>query len=775
VDRERYEDSMKFEAEVRRVAEFVWGLAPGDCQPRHYENHQIIKELDGIARLRDVTHLIMATTSTKLDKAKTDVRKLNAAEGVERDQSPAVSKWLITEKQLDAEHILLAKKSNVRVMTLDQFRRRAFDALAYLGLRESCAFGSARDPHTNTITISPNTYVPLPMDWIKTSEHENHPAARKREVSLEWVAARLSEGFSIVLVAPFGSGKSITTRELFLRLGQMFRDDQNHARAPIALNLRDHWGQPHCDEILERHARTIGYGRREDLTIAYKSGLGTLLLDGFDELASQTVVKISDRNFLRQARREALVGIRGFAQKMPAGAGVFYCGRDNYFDTVEELVHSLGLSGKKYFVIRLQEFGEDAAQEFLRRSGVDIELPDWLPRKPLILSYLIARNLFHEIVNIDASQGFGFAWDSFIARICERESEFERSVMDPATLRSVMERLAFGVRGKPSGTGPISGIDLSEAYVAETGDVAGEGVLTQLQRLPGLTQRDSDPSARTFVDEDFLGALQGSVLARQIVGSSEWMGTVPIHELSDKALSMANYLVRKGAGSIETVVAVAQKLPKAAYGGKQSYQFNADCVALAISMASDEAMAALDFRGLVVRGASFGTMNLEDVTVLGLELRECTIGHLLLGPSAGSGSVKFLGCSFGKISGVASQEGLPSWFSECDVSEYDNVSTNSAVMRSSIDPRVKALLSLLRKLYKQAGAGRKIGALTRGVTDQAAGKHIASVINLLQSHGLVAIYDKVVHPVRRQASRVEAILAAPGLSQDPVVLDCLAI
>lgn len=71
-----YKHNMQFEANVRQVAEAVWGLAPGDCQPSHYEGDSVIQELDGIARLRDVTHLIMATTSTRLEKVRSDAKKI---------------------------------------------------------------------------------------------------------------------------------------------------------------------------------------------------------------------------------------------------------------------------------------------------------------------------------------------------------------------------------------------------------------------------------------------------------------------------------------------------------------------------------------------------------------------------------------------------------------------------------------------------------------------------------------------------------------------------
>jgi hypothetical protein len=140
-----YKENMGFEAEVRRVAEAIWQLEPGECQPEHYSSNQVIRELDGIAHLRDVTHLMMITVSRRLDKVRDDVRKLNAAERLESRPGLPVVKWLITKYQLDAEHINHASKNNVTVLTLDQFRNRFFNGKDYLTKRRKAPFGSARN------------------------------------------------------------------------------------------------------------------------------------------------------------------------------------------------------------------------------------------------------------------------------------------------------------------------------------------------------------------------------------------------------------------------------------------------------------------------------------------------------------------------------------------------------------------------------------------------------------------------------------------------------
>lgn len=63
-------DNMEFEAEARRVVEALFGARPGECQPEHYVDSGPLRELDGLLRLRDVSHLMMVTTSTKLQKNK---------------------------------------------------------------------------------------------------------------------------------------------------------------------------------------------------------------------------------------------------------------------------------------------------------------------------------------------------------------------------------------------------------------------------------------------------------------------------------------------------------------------------------------------------------------------------------------------------------------------------------------------------------------------------------------------------------------------------------
>lgn len=766
-----YKANMAFEANVRRIAEALWNLAPGDCQPAHYPNDPVVRELDGIARLRDVTHLVMVTTSTRLDKVKEDCKKLQSAENIERTRTPAVSKWLITEKQLDAQHIEVARRQNVQVLTLAQFQRRFFDGEKYLALRARAPFGSARDPLTDSTSIPDTAYVPLPMRiTVESPQQRNSSVGMK--IGLEQICSRLGNGETVILRAPFGSGKSLTTREIFTALAAKHTKDSSKP-IPIALNLREHWGAEFCDEMLDRHARSIGYTAREDVIVAWRAGMCSLLLDGFDEVAAQTVVRTDNKSFMREARRQALTGVRDFTQKLPDSVGVLLCGRDHYFDSEAELSSALGLGPRKYIIVDLGEFDEASSNDFLRKNGVDEELPDWLPRKPLLLSYLLRNHLFKEVMSIDGSKGFGHAWDSFLDAICTREASLGKSAMEAGTLRSVLERLAFSVRSKVNGTGPIAGLDLAEAYTIETGQSAGEGVLAQLQRLPGLAQRDAESGTRSFVDFDMMAALQGGAFANHVLAGFRESTSVPLAALSEQAQNMAVHLLQKSGATQDTLQSVCKQLLSSPPDERSASQHAADCLSVAMRLAAHGERPEIDMHGLLIEDADFYRISLEDVSLKNVSFRSCTFREIQLAESVEKNGVSFSSCLIGKISGASSRGGVPSSVlsEDCEVDCFDNVSTNSAVLKLDLPPSVKALLTILRKLYKQAGGGRKVSAFSRGITQPDVLRCIDPILGILQKHQFISIFNSVVHPVRRQSGRVESILASPALSDDAVLIE----
>ena len=773
-----YAENMSFEAEVRRVAEAVWQMLPGECQPQHYVNAGPLRELDGLARLRDVSHLLMVTTSTKLSKVKEDVAKLEAARKVERATAASINLWLITEKQLDAEHIRLAGSHSVVVLTLEQFRRRYFDGHSYIALRRNAPFGSARNLRDDSVALPTDAYVPLPMRAIQRSGPASSEIGPATPVDIGWIAEKVVAGETVVLTAPFGAGKSLTTREVFNQIAGQYLT-QSVGVTPVAINLRDHWGQDDFDEILDRHARKIAFGGRRDLVAAWRAGMVCLLVDGFDEVGSQGVVSRDNKRFLSDARFRGLTGLRQFVANRPAGAGVFLCGRDHYFDNHKELRHALGLSGAtRYWDVQLDEFDDSGLAEFLRRNGADGDVPEWLPRKPLLMAYVVHNELLENVLSIDGSKGFGYVWDEFLSRICARESASERAEMDPSTVRRVLEFLAYKVRASRSGLGPVSSLDLADAYERVAGSPAAEGVLPQLQRLPALTAAPGDAGERFFVDEGMLHALQGSAFENIATSRLSGEGVAPMHRLPSNAISMAAYLSISDNLSPETIVSLAQRGGGVRQKGRgasgEDAQFVGDCVEVATELASMLDEDVISFNGLAVDGAEIGVVRLDEIELRHLEFRNCIVAEIRLAAVAGKRyDLKFVSCDVGKVSGAAERSGVPSGLLDesSNVDGFENLSTNAAVLRSKMPPGLKAAVTILRKLYKQSGGGRKLAAFRRGVTDAETATRIDEALKLVVKHGFARIFNQVAHPVRNQSGRVEQILAAPELSTEEVCVE----
>jgi NACHT domain len=755
-----------FENEARKTAEAIWGMAPGECQPEFYTTDPKVRELDGLARLRDVSHLIMTTVSRKLEKTKEDVRKLNAAERIERtrDGGVAVQKWFITRDQLEAEHIRHCRDNNVTTMTLSDFRRRFFDARSYLAKRRASAFGSARNPDDNSISIPEDEYLELPLRVLAT---EQGVAQGDSFWSLAELCDQLAQGKTVVLVGPFGAGKSLTVREVFFHLAQRYLSNQT-AQAPIALALREHWGAKYADEILDRHAREIGFMPREDLVAAWRAGLACLLIDGFDEVAAQTVVSPSNRSFMREARFQSLAAARDLIGKSPNSSGCLITGRNHYFDSHKELIYALGLTQRRHTVIELQEFSDEQAEAYIQKKGSPSALPAWLPRKPLILAYLARQTLLTQVLAIESDQGFAHAWHRFLNLICEREAAIGTAVMDPDTLRHLLERLAWDVRSTATGTGPITERELAEAYLVETGQNAGEGVLMQLQRLPGLTPREQDPGSRAFVDVDMLAVLQGGALARFVLESRPpGSGRESLDALARRSAEVAGYLLRSAGSEVSTVVAAAMRPSERA----STRQLAADCVAVALTMSADDTV---DCLGVTVREALFRLISVEERRINRLNVFDCWIEEIAVGPATLQSSIVLSDCVIGRLYGASDGSSLPAnSFQRCTIEAFDSLGTNAAIVNSDLPPKMKALLTVLRKLYLQAGGGRRIAALKRGLPPGEIRDSVDGVLDVLQVHGLVSIFNNIAHPERRLAARANSIVSARSLSEDPIVKEIL--
>jgi hypothetical protein len=76
---------------------------------------------------------------------------------------------------------------------------------------------------------------------------------------------------------------------------------------PLCIDLRDQWGTKKGNEIIRRHLDDYGLSQNADNIIKVIPNGGTiLLLDGFDEIGSQTWS--DDPTKLKDIRKKSLMG-----------------------------------------------------------------------------------------------------------------------------------------------------------------------------------------------------------------------------------------------------------------------------------------------------------------------------------------------------------------------------------------------------------------------------------------------------------------------------------
>ncbi len=476
-----------FEDEARRVARALW---PEAC----YSGATNVdgRERDGIFETEECIHLLEATTSRKLEKAKQDIEKLVLLATKLQPHSPhkAVRAWFVTREEPTADQRQSATKykSFLTILGFSQFQTRLIDVRAYLAARENYAFGSVRDPVTGSLQPGVG-YVPLAL------AESGKPIVHTPDNAIDF----LLNGKRIVLLGDYGAGKSMTLQHIYRKLSAQYKKGTS-ARFPVYLNLRDHYGQTEPAEILERHARTIGFERPSHLVRAWRAGYVQLLLDGFDEVTTLSIQGVWRK--LKDNRYRAMEPIRRLISEHPDNIGLAIAGRAHFFDTDAERRSALGLTNS-FIEMSLNEFNDAQLQEYLKIRGIGGAVPSWLPSRPLLVAYLASRGLLDEVVGqwaayLDPAVG----WDLLLNRITTRESQIEAGIDGP-TVRRILERLATRSRTTPDGLGSLNSHSIITAFHEICGYPPDDRGMLLLQRLPGLGIDQGESETRRFIDESF--------------------------------------------------------------------------------------------------------------------------------------------------------------------------------------------------------------------------------------------------------------------------------
>jgi NACHT domain len=497
----RQETAHIFESEVRRIARALWPDAAGGAE------NAFNRERDGVFETEDCFHIIEATTSRSVSSIKDKLSRLSTAARLRRSEVPhkAVRCWLVTQVDPTADQRQEQRRADpaVNLVSFHQFQSKIVDSCGYLSARSNYHFGSVRNPDNSTPSADGTDLPYVALDFVNVLD--------KTSVNFSDLLNLLTLRKRFALLGDYGSGKSMTLREFFLRL-RFYHLRGDTPIFPVYLNLQDHAGQEDPAEILERHARKIGFSKPSQLVRAWRAGYCILLLDGFDELSYPGIQGEWKR--LREARVRATLGLRALLAESPADSAIAIAGRPQYFDGYRAIIDTLRLP-RGVELYSLSEFTPRQVEEYLKRLNRSISIPDWVPTRPLLLGYLVARNYLarvEDLTSLDPAAG----WHHLLERLSERETE--RSViLDRDINRRILERLSTRARRLPDGLGPLTYQDMTTAFQEICGFAPDDDAIGNLMRMPGLGPDDSQPEARRFVDEDFADACRAGDVSQFVL------------------------------------------------------------------------------------------------------------------------------------------------------------------------------------------------------------------------------------------------------------------
>jgi hypothetical protein len=740
-----------FENEVRRIARALWPEA-------RYSGATIVdgRERDGIFETEECVHLLEATTSRKLEKAKEDVGKLVAlASKIQRGSAPkAVRGWFVTREEPTADQRRVAEKhkSLLKALSFSQFQSRLIDVRAYLSARENYAFGSVRDPVTGNLTPTTD-YVPLAL-----AEPGKSTVRTPDEIT-----GNIAKGNHVVLLGDYGAGKSMTLQYIHRKLAARYFKGES-AQFPVYLNLRDHYGQTDPAEILERHARTVGFEHPSHLVRAWRAGYVVMLLDGFDEVTGLSIQGLWRK--LRDNRFRAMEPIRKLVSEHPSGLGFAVAGRAHFFDTETEMRIALGTNG--FLELSLNEFTDEQLQEYLRIRGLSGAVPSWLPSRPLLVAYLASTGLIEAVVGqweseVEPAHG----WNLLLDKITGREAQIEAGIDGP-TVRRILERLATKARSVPDGLGSLTPDDIVAAFREICGYPPDERGMLLLQRLPGLGIDQGESETRRFIDESFAEACRAGDPFAFVENPFDTGIFTGILECTAGPLGVSVAAVRFRLSKFTTA-----KLTTAAERASAVGNNNVACdIALAAVEAGHEMTSEVYIKDVLVPQIEFPA---DMQSAAGVHFQNCIFGEFELDPEvSGAQLPHFDACFIATLEGRVSELDLPTGvFHECVFDVFaSGTGTTNQILDLHLPIGIRVLVTVLKKLFERKGRGRRENAFYRGL-DHRARRVVPEVLQLLKANGIAFPCRRGVEtiwlPDRSARARAGRIVASPSTRGDALV------
>jgi len=725
------------EANVRIAAGSIWG--------KEFKSTLVHgRQIDAYAILDEKRCVAIEVTEVKnINKIQDDLNKLihvrnaNFSGGYVQTDCVCVTTYEPTLPMRSAGQTI-----NIDVISIEDFQARFLPFEEYSRARTMAPFGSAIDPDTGQ---KDNTKYVL-VSFI---------TQRGSEVTTADVSKEVAAGKLLVLTGEYGTGKRKCVEQVF---NTVAADAWETLRFPIAIDLRKAWGLKDRYEIIRRHLQDLNLASQADAFIkAYNAGMLVLLLDGFDELGVQ--LWSDDSSALKVMRYDALSGVRDLIANQKNG--ILICGRDHYFDNNEELLAALGLASADVRLLRTKdEFSIEEITEFLKLNEKDIDIPQWLPRKPLTCEFFL--RVFKEVGTqftdeIDLVQ----FWDLLINAVCEREARIHTS-FNLDTIKRILIEVASVTRTKAGNVGPLSLSEIQAAFERVVGHAPIEQASVLLQRLPGLGRTAADSEERRFVDTYLLDGLRASDVIFIIDrGDTRAAASTWVNPLSENGLLICGRKI----SSLNLLEEALGFLKANAKAKNQTLLF--DIVASLLVAGVNE----IDFGGTYIDAGHASILDFSQARTRNLHVENSIIENINIAGASVS-NVRLRQNAIGTLEGISSQDAIPDWLRENSVDLFSSVATTSRIRAANLLPTQKVLVTVLRKTFFQKGSGRKEEALLRGLGKLVKSGDLDRIVGKLISEGLLTKQrgdsGDLYVPVRSETRRAGDMLAELSLSQDSI-------
>lgn len=708
-------DQFTFEKEVIKIAGHLWPEAFGG-------GSEVVNgsERDGVFVTEDSVQLIECTISRTKEKAEKDVKKLSSLvrEMQRRHPDKAVKGWFITKDEPTADQRAVVNSQGYLVTTcsFEKFQSKLIDAWNYFNCRSNYPFGSVRDPKTGEYKFEED-YIDIDLFEIF---HE--------EVSwnIEKITQELLNGKTFLIQGHYGVGKSMALKEVYKNLIKRY-NAKSTVKFPIYINLRDHHGQTNPVEAIERHSRNIGFKNPEHLVRAWRAGYIILVLDGFDELAAFGWA--GKTSTLKEIRYKSMELVREFLKQNPTNVGCLIAGRINYFDSTKECEKSFNLSAKTT-ILKIGDFTTEQVKQYLQKRKLDANIPNWIPTRPLLLGYLVAKGILNASLINDGIEEPAEGWDFLLDKICKREASIEAGLA-PETIREIIEGIASVARVFQNGLGPLYQDDLERIFTQKCGYPPDDRALVLLQRLPGLAPQDQQDGSRYFIDQMLASAAKAGEIVKYIYNPYDY-------KISSDP--------RKWQESLDAVgiQVIAFKIPEVGNGIMEEAIINAKRIDA--DVLSIDVIMVLNYLGkpwtrepvifhdiLIPSFEIKKETNWSRVTFQDTIFRELNFEEM---PDQNT-SPRFNGCIIGTLIGCAHVDLIPNEiFDGTTVDNYETQeTTTTALLNLDLPITVKVGLTILKKLYLQAGGGRQENSFYRGLTTREQ-TYIPNVLEYFKQVGL---------------------------------------